>query len=451
MTLNTLVRIRTSVLFLCLLFSSSSLLAQLDAVFAGTAYEYDQSSDAGEMRRTDYAYYFRPNASFCSGLDKPDWQKRIDGTYSIVGNQLKMKFLNDGSEKIILLGVTGETGQSGAATFVKLNVSTTVPNGFYKFVRSSSKADGFYFTNGKFNRTATLTTLSGGSANSGNAGSYTISQGQLGLKYDNGKTGSFSFFSSPSNNQIVVINGDIYYLDEEEMAKHGDIAKPTATAAAPVVKSTTTATKSNDILEAGMNLMKAANQTHGGSSLDKLNSLKAVMNTNNLTLTMTADFSRQVVRLESSLQGNVILLEQMEGNSGWSFDGNGYAALSPQRVTELKRYLYCGVLGLKAGVLEKSTATLQTTQYDLSSVMVTVNNMRAGYIINNKQNKLEALIMVDPLSGTSTFTYSDFKKTNGVMLPYTEIMQSGKHAQTITYESYDINPTFGANAWAKPK
>jgi hypothetical protein len=417
-------------------------------VYAGTAYEYDQSSDAGSMVRTDYAYYFRPNSSFCSGLDKSDWQKRIDGTYSITGNQLKMKFLNDGSEKIILLGVTGETGQSGAATFVRLNISTVVPNGFYKFVRSSSKADGFYFTDGKFKRTATLTTLSGGNSNSGNGGSYTINQGQLDLKYDNGKTASYSLFSSPDKKQIVVINGDIYYLDEEEMAKHGDIVKPSAPTAAPVV---TTTTKSNDILEAGMNLMKAANQIHGGKSLDNLTSLKAVMNTNNLTLTMTADFNRQVVRLESSLQGNVILLEQMEGNSGWSFDGNGYAALSPQRVTELKRYLYCGILGLKTGVLDKSTATLQTTQYDLSSVMVTVNSIRAGYIINNKSNKLEALIMVDPLSGTSTFTYSDFKKTGGIMLPYTEIMQSGKHAQTITYESYDINPTFAANAWAKPK
>ena len=449
MTLNTLVRIRTSVFFLCLLFSSSSLLAQtINAVYAGTAYEYDQSSDAGAMVRTDYAYYFRPNSSFCSSLDKADWAKRIDGTYSITGNQLKMHFTSDGSEKIILLSVTGETGQMGAATFVRLNISTEVPHGFYKFVRSSGKADGFYFTDGKFKRTATLTTVSGSSSNTGDGGSYTINQGQLGLKFDNGKTANYSLFTSADKKQIIVVNGDIYYLDEEEMAKHGDIAKPSSPTAAPVV---TTTTKSNDVLEAGMNLMKAANQVHGGKSLDNMNSLKAVMNTNNLTLTMWADFTKQIVRLESSLQGNVILLEQMEGNSGWSFDGNGYAALSPQRVTELKRYLYCGLLGLKSSNLDKSTATLQTTQYDLSSVMVTVNSMRAGYILNNKTNKLEALIMVDPLSGTSTFTYSDYKKTSGIMLPYTEIMQSGKHAQTITYETYDVNPTLPANAWAKPK
>jgi hypothetical protein len=230
------------------------------------------------------------------------------------------------------------------------------------------------------------------------------------------------------------------------MAKHGDIKQPaaTATAAAPVV------TKTNDVLEAGMNLLKQANQTHGGKSLDGLNTIKAVMNTNNLTLTMQADFTRGIVRLESSLQGNVILLEQMEGNSGWSFDGNSYAPLSPQRVTELKRYLYCGLVGLKSDLLSKSTATLQTQQYGLSSVMVMVNSMRAGYIINNN-NRLEALIIVDPLSGTTTFTYSDFKKTGSILLPYTEIMQAGKHAQTITYESYDINPTFGKETFAKPK
>jgi hypothetical protein len=441
MTLNTLARIRTGVLFVCLLFSCSTLFAQsqtINAVYAGTAYEYDQTSDAGEMVRTDYVYYFRSNSSFCDGLEKADWQKRIDGTYSITGNQLKMKFLNDGSEKIILLSVTGETGQSGAATFVRLNITNTVPTGFYKYIRSSGKADGFYFTDGKFKHTTSLTTLSGGSSNSGDNGSYTINQSQLALKFDNGKTANYSFFSSNDKKSLVVLNGEIYYLDEEELAKQVKAANPAAA-------------KANDVLEAGMSLLKQANQSHGGKSLDNLTTLKAVMSTNNLTLTMQADYTRNIVRLESSLQGNVILLEQMEGNSGWSFDGNGYAPLSAQRVTELKRYLYCGLLGLKSDVLSKSTATLQTRQYDLSSVMVMVNSMRAGYIINNRNNRLEALIIVDPLSGTTTFTYSDFKKTGNILLPYTEIMQAGKHAQTITYESYDINPTFGKDAWARPK
>ncbi|OQP62297.1 hypothetical protein A3860_28435 [Niastella vici] len=407
-------------------------------MYAGTAYEYDQTSDAGEMVRTDYVFYFRPNSSFCSGLDKPDWQKKVDGTYSITGNQLKMRFLSDGSEKIILLSVTGETGQSGAATFIRLNVSSAVPAGFYKYIRSSGKQDGFYFTDGKFKRTATLSTVSGGSNNSGEDGSYTINQSQLSLKFANGRTQNYSFFSSNEKKSLVVINGDIYYLDEEEQAKQVRTDNPVAAKAA-------------DVLEAGMNLMKQANQAHGGKALDGLTTLKAVMNTNNLTLTMQADFTRQIVRLESSLQGNTILLEQMEGNSGWSFDGNGYAPLSAQRVTELKRYLFCGMLGLKSDILAKSTATLQTQQYDLSSVMVVVNSIRAGYIISNRSNRLEALVIADPLSGTTTFTYSDFKKTGNILLPYTEIMQAGKHAQTISYESYDINPSFPASTWAKPK
>lgn len=441
MTLNTLARIRTGVLFLCLLFSCSTLFAQsqtINAVYAGTAYEYDQTSDAGEMVRTDYVFYFRPNSSFCSGLDKPDWQKKVDGTYSITGNQLKMRFLSDGSEKIILLSVTGETGQSGAATFIRLNIASTVPAGFYKYVRSSGKQDGFYFTDGKFKRTAALTTVSGGSNSSGEDGTYTINQSQLNLKFASGRTQGYSFFSSNEKKSLVVINGEIYYLDEEEQAKQARVDNPIAA-------------KASDVLEAGMNLMKQANQTHGGKALDGLATLKAVMSTNNLTLTMQADFNRQMVRLESSLQGNTILLEQMEGNSGWSFDGNGYAPLSAQRVTELKRYLFCGMLGLKSDILAKSTATLQTQQYDLSSVMVVVNSIRAGYIINNRNNRLEALVIADPLSGTTTFTYSDFKKTGNILLPYTEIMQAGKHAQTITYESYEVNPSFPATTWAKPK
>src|SRR5438045_186940 len=130
MTFTIFKRIRTGVLFLLSLLSVTNLWAQnqtINAVYAGTEYEYNQSSDAGEMERTDYVFYFRPNFSFCSQLDKPDWQKRVDGTYTITGNQIRMKFLSDGAEKIILLSVTGETGQSGAATFVKIDITDKVP------------------------------------------------------------------------------------------------------------------------------------------------------------------------------------------------------------------------------------------------------------------------------------------------------------------------------------
>src|SRR5581483_4793352 len=165
MTLTNLKSIRTGVLFLFTLFSISTLSAQnqtINAVYAGTAYEYDQSSDAGNMVRTDYVYYFRPNSSFCSELDRPDWQKKVNGTYTIVGNQIRMKFLNDGAEKIILLSVTGETGQSGAATFVKMDITNTVPAGFFKYVRSSGKQDGMVFANGgKFTHTVSNVTVTG--------------------------------------------------------------------------------------------------------------------------------------------------------------------------------------------------------------------------------------------------------------------------------------------------
>jgi hypothetical protein len=442
MTLTTLTRIRTGVLFLCLLFSYSFVCAQtqsVHAVYAGS--EYNNNLDAGIMERFDYVYYFRPNNSFCSELDKPDWQTKVNGTYTISGNQLKMKFLGDGSERIILLSVTGETGQSGAATFVRLEPTDKVPAGYFKYVRTSGRQDALYFTDaGRFsqNRINANAVPSNGGKND-DEGSFSISKSQLSLKYDNGRTTTYSFFTSKEKSGIAVIDGRIYYLDEG-----GNASASEPVAAAPK-------TVAGDNLDAGINLLQNANKSHGGKSLDNLVTLKAVMSTNNLTLTMLADYQKKVVRLESSLQGNMILVEQLEGNSGWSFDGNGFTTLSPQRVIELKRFLYCGLAGLKTDILAKTTATLQTQQFELSSIMVMVDNFRAGYIINNRNSRLEALIMADVNHNTTTVTYSDYKKVDNILLPFTEIIQAGKHAQTISYDKYEINPSLSQQAWARPK
>lgn len=435
--------IRTGVLFLCLIFSITNLCAQtqsLNAVYAGTQYEYDQSSDAGAMVRTDYVYYFRPNGSFCSDLDKPGWQKRVTGTYSLTGNQIRMRFLSDGAERIILLSVTGETGQSGGATFIKMDITSKVPAGYFKYIRATGKQDALQFTDaGRFGHSESAATISGGAtAKSDEEGSYTIQQSELTLKTDKGETESMSFFCSKGNSAIAVIDGRIYYRDDES---NKDLAAPSNIAGQ---------SGQGDKLDVGMNLLLNANKTHGGKNLDNINTLKAVMTTNNLTLTVLADLKSQMVRITSSLENNTILVEQLEGNSGWSYDGNGFSQLSPQRVVEMKRYLCCGLLGLKSDVLAKSTATLQTQQSELSSIMVLLGNLRAGYIINNRSDRLEALIMADGNNSTTTVTYTDYKKSNNILLPYTEIVQAGKHAQVITYKDYTINPEFTSNDWKKP-
>jgi hypothetical protein len=438
--------IRTGV-FLCLILSiTTNLCAQtqsLNAVYAGTEYIYNQASDAGSIERTDFVYYFRPNGSFCSDLDKPGWQKRVSGTYALSGNQIKMHWISDGAEKIILLSVTGETGQSGGATFIRMDISDKVPAGYFKFVRSSGKQDGLFFNDaGHYGHAITSVTVSGSTAGStkyDEEGSYSINQSELTLKTDKGQAETMSFFCNKNNGAIAVIDGRIYYRDEENSKEL--TSAPSNMAKAPA---------QGDKLDVGMNLLMNANKTHGGKNLDNITSLKAVMTTNNLTLTVLADLKNQTVRLTSSLENNTILVEQLEGNDGWSYDGSGFSPLSPQRIVELKRYLCCGLLGLKSDILAKSTATLQTQQSELSSVMVLLGNIRAGYIINNRNDRLEALIMADNNNSTTTVTYTDYKKTSNLLLPYTEIVQAGKHAQVINYKDYVINPAFTTNDWKKP-
>jgi hypothetical protein len=75
MTINPLFVAAKGVWVSIFLLSFTALYAQnqtIHAVLAGS--EYTPNTESGGMQRTDHVYYFRPDASFCSELDKPDWQ-----------------------------------------------------------------------------------------------------------------------------------------------------------------------------------------------------------------------------------------------------------------------------------------------------------------------------------------------------------------------------------------
>jgi hypothetical protein len=363
-----------------------------------------------------------------------------------------MKFLSDGAEKVILLSVTGETGQSGATTFIKMDVTGKVPPGYYKYTRASGRQEGMYFhESGRFGRTrfdpAATTVAKGRKGKPYNGdGLYTINESVLTLQYDNGQTQTESFFVSQNKTNIAVIDGRIYYLEEDKNVAKQETEEPSD--AKPETASPQTAAAGE--ASTAMVILQSANKAHGGKFLDNLATMKAVMNTNNLTITMLADFQQQFLRMESAINNNTILVEQLEGATGWSYDGSGYTSLSPQRIREMLHTLYCGQLGLRSDVLSKSTVTLQKQQSGLSSVMVQVDNLRAGYIINSQNNRLEALILAGDNNATSSITYSDYKKIDNILLPFTETIQSGNHTQTIIYDKYTINPKLSKEDWAKP-
>jgi hypothetical protein len=455
MTINPLFVAAKAVWVSFFLLSFTVLYAQnqtMHAVLAGS--EYTPNTESGGMERKDHVYYFRPDASFCSELDKADWQKKVTGTYSIDGNRLKMKWMSDGAEKVILLGVTGTTGQMGAATFIKMEVAGKVPPGLYKYTRSSGRQEELYFDpSGRFGRLrftqGTPASSKGKKSKPYNGdGFYTLAQSVLTLQYDNGRTSTQSFFVSEDKITIAVIDGRIFYREEEN-----NVAQQ-----APDTPSTASTETANAETEPGpaadpstaMIILQSANRAHGGAFLDNINTMKAVMNTNNLTITMQADFQQHFLRMESAVNNNTILVEQLEGSTGWSYDGSGYTSLSPQRIREMQHTLYCGQLGLRSDVLAKSTATLQKQQSGLSSVMVQIDNLRAGYIINNQNNHLEALILAGDNNATSSITYSDYKKVDNILLPFTETIQSGNHTQKIVYDKYTINPKLSKEDWAKP-
>ncbi|RZK35829.1 MAG: hypothetical protein EOO61_11300, partial [Hymenobacter sp.] len=63
-----------------------------DGVYAGVALFPGMN---GAMDLMTYTYYFRPDGTFSSKLDKPDWKTRNDGSYRLAGGKVIMEEVGD--------------------------------------------------------------------------------------------------------------------------------------------------------------------------------------------------------------------------------------------------------------------------------------------------------------------------------------------------------------------
>ena len=194
---------------------------------------------------TDISFYLRDDGTYASRLEKPDWRTRIDGTYKVKDGILTITSNDDYD--------TSYHCENDDCTFLwnsigtgyymfQAKIASEMPKDCFSFRKAGSSSlhdwsggsdtvsvgvSGYYCFDGKGRFSSggsSYATASSGTAGGGigggssksrsDEGSYTLDQGELTLKYDDGTTLRHSFFYTPplgkDKKTMAIIDGDVY-------------------------------------------------------------------------------------------------------------------------------------------------------------------------------------------------------------------------------------------------
>ena len=398
----------------------------LSGVYAGLQTTLAVTAGAG-MNRTDHVVLFRPDGSFDANLHKADWRTATTGHYSISGDKLVMTYVNGGKDTYELKN--GDLWGPGY-WLLKMDDGNTVPPGNYTFTNGFSMGGmgtgmtyvgttanvGLQFDGkGNFSRNASAATVvaggnvgGGSSGNSNGSGTYTIHDGVLTLHYANGKTESHSFFSRPKEKPVMAaVDGGVYFMDDPSKTNH------------PVSKNTTAPAANTPAANANAKeLLQKANQVQGGNRLDELHTVKATATAGALTLVTKIDLVHKKQRLEI-----------------WK--GSTLANVKQAQVDD-----YSGILGLRNPMI----AHMQTLQVKRlggnTSVIAQLNGNEYIYLLNEQGQLIGDGTKINGTLQTSV--YSDMRMVDGLLLPFSELLQINGQKLQMRYTQYEINPSFSA-------
>ncbi|WP_205509949.1 hypothetical protein [Longitalea arenae] len=472
MTRSSTISFFTLLLLLMQLAGFAQRTGKLNGVFAGI--EVSQPTVMGQgMQRTDRVIYFRPDGTFNDKLQKADWKTAVAGKYSVAGNQVSLQF-NGGAKETMTLEADGDlraNGDIGSYGMLKMGTADRVPPGVYTFRNVSSSGGGasgqvfvgsgatvgIYFDGkGHFTRNAkSATMVTGGHVGGGvsnkdkNTGNYSIRDGFLTLTYTDGKTETHSFFCRPGEKPLMAaINGRIFFMEE---SKEGP-----STNDPNITERTTTSTTSKKNEAAGTapasprpatdahTLLHKANEVQGGEALNELRSIRAHATVGKYTVTSLADLEQKRLRIEMRMGETLIAIEQFNGKGAWKWENGKKKALPAARLEEMKSAFESGILALRRSVISRMT-NLEIKHGGNGKSMLTaqLDGKKLVFYFNSQG------VLIGDLNTTVLTEYSNHKKVNGILFPFTEKQESGFNKLMIQYTAYDINPVISESDWAE--
>lgn len=187
--------------------------------------------------RYDLAVLLRDDGTYTESLGRSDWKTHIGGTYTREGNKAILTSNSGKKQTLEYQDNYSYVLASGAYFMFKVEFVSQIPPSGYRFQNiavldtggnfSASGVSGYYYFDGKGNFSndkSAFTQTSGNGIGSGSysgqryIGTYTISNGELTLRYPNGSTSKHSFFygrpTSNGGDATIVVDGNTYFQKE---------------------------------------------------------------------------------------------------------------------------------------------------------------------------------------------------------------------------------------------
>ncbi|MCG2615350.1 hypothetical protein LZZ85_13705 [Terrimonas sp. NA20] len=418
----------------------------------------------GGMDREDLTLYLRPDKTFSQSMEKADWKTHVEGKWSVQGKDVVLNYSDPKRKPRTFSIVSPEKLKSGGGYILfKMVMANSIPKGLYEFKYASGgggigsnlpyvgvSGNRYIYFDGKgnFSQDASKVVavigdnIGGGTNSSDNtAGTYTIKDGVLTLTTADGKKAVSSIFThkDAKGETMATINGDLYFeMTQEEITKKLKNKKPeTNTSARSKTDDNNTATGSTATDVSASSLTEKMRSAHGAAAIDQLKSVTVEATLQGLALKAVTDYSREWTRLETRQNGKLIMVEQLEGNSGWQWLKGKKTTLNDQRVKELKAGFSAGLAGLRKSKIQQ----LNTG---------TVKKQKSGFSLTYSSDGVEMVLIctddfriIGEAKQTATvfqgITYEDFRDVNGVLLPFTEKHTDGKTTMTVRISKIEVN------------
>ncbi|MGC1514558.1 MAG: hypothetical protein WA810_03205, partial [Maribacter sp.] len=354
----------------------------------------------------------------------------------------------------------------GGAQMVKMSVANKVPPGYYSFSSASSSGgmgtgmvyvgaqsyEGYtFYENGTFDTSSSGgvmvsgDNIGGGSSRENESnGSYTIKNSVLTLSFKDGSIKKHSFFyETEGEDFLCLIDGSIFFYEKMKAQQKNEAVAEESSSQPDAASTQPAPLKALEVFE-------SVKKVHGAEAIDALKTLKAEVLISGMRLKVLMDIERQFIRLES-LEPTFPYIEQLEGTTGWIYQQHSVRKMSEARVKEMRLTFISGFLGLQGDVLDR-TKILESIEGEegLALISAEVGQEKTGYIIQSETNTLAATIVIK--AGEKEVTYlSDFKRVDGLLLPFKETTVTDEATIDVIYKTYTVNPTFTETEWSKKK
>lgn len=416
---------------------------------------------------------FRPDGTFTNKLNTPSWRTDVSGTYTINNGFVQLTFRDGAERKKYKLSQNGNLQSTAGInhTLHKVNKVTALPAASFERRTASGSggmgtgmpnvfagSSGYLAFDGKGNFSldrssivgiggdVTGGTIGGKSENNEKkGGTYKLGDGEITLTFNDGTVTKHSlFYSPPGEEDMVVLDGDFYFREEDENKKEETRSETNKRAEE---KNAPAATNG---LPSTTELLSKLRARYGGESIDKLTTVRERSTVNgSLQIVSLYDVTNNKLRAEMWQQGKLLLVKQVEGDEGWQWMKGVKKPLSQEEKEEMQIGIYQGVVGLHNKLnnyFRQGTVTTSTGDY---LVTFYINDNKLVYLIGSDftlKGSAYTIHQGDPKMSV----YKNFTHKNGITYPGTTEFRDGQTTITGNATSIEFNPVFTAADWKTP-